>query len=142
MRFVNWKYPEIQERKLTEYYWLVHHRDNLKLGTHTDIGAFTYLNAKAGITIEDFVQIGSHCSLYSISTIDGNEGPIHLQKNCRIGTHSVIMPNVIVGKNTIIGACSYVNRTIPDNVMAFGTPARVVRKLTEEEIRAREAETQ
>lgn len=128
-RFDNWKYPLIEEFKLTEYYWLVKHKDNLNLGYKTDIGAFTFINAKNGITIEDYVQIGSHCSLYSISTVDDKEGPIILKKNCRIGSHSTIMPNVTVGANSIIGAHSFVNKNVPDNVMAFGTPIKIIKQL-------------
>lgn len=134
-RFKSWKPPEIEERKLNEYNWIVQNKDNLKLGYKTDIGAFTYINAKNNVTIEDHVQIGSHCSIYSVSTIDNKEGPIILKKNCRIGTHSVVMPNVTVGENSIIGAFSFVNRDIPENSIAFGTPAKVIRKLTEEEIK-------
>ena len=139
-RFKSWKPPKIEERKLNEYNWIVKNKDNLKLGYKTDIGAFTYINAKNNVTIEDHVQIGSHCSIYSVSTIDNKEGPITLKKNCRIGTHSVVMPNVTVGKNSIIGAFSFVNRDIPENSIAFGTPARVIRKLTEEEIKKFEDE--
>jgi acetyltransferase-like isoleucine patch superfamily enzyme len=99
-----------------------------------DIGAFTYINAKKGVTIEDYVQIGSHCSLYSISTIDNKEGRITLKKNCRLGTHSVIMPGVTIGENTIIGAFSFVNSDIADSTLAYGVPAKVTRKLTKKEI--------
>ena len=134
-RFKNWKPPEIEEGKLNEYNWIVQNKNNLKLGYKTDIGAFTCINAKNNVTIEDHVQIGSHCSIYSVSTIDNKEGPVTLKKNCRIGTHSVVMPNVTVGKNSIIGAFSFVNRDIPENSIAFGTPAKVIRKLTEEEIK-------
>jgi acetyltransferase-like isoleucine patch superfamily enzyme len=52
------------------------------------------------------------------------------------------MPNVTVGENSIVGAFSYVTKDIPKNVMAFGTPARVVRSLTPEEIQKLEEETQ
>jgi len=41
---------------------------------------------------------------------------------------SVIMPGVTVGENTIIGAFSFVNKSIPANVIAFGIPARVIKK--------------
>jgi acetyltransferase-like isoleucine patch superfamily enzyme len=128
-RFDNWEYPLIEENKLNEYHWLVQHKNNLKLGYKTDIGAFTYINAKNGITIEDYVQIGSHCSLYTISTIDNEEGPITLRNNCRIGSHSIIMPNVTVGNNSIIGAHSFVNKNIPDNVLAFGIPIKIIKNI-------------
>ena len=129
MRFKDWKYPEIEEGKLTKYNWVVQHKDKLKLGYKTDIGAFTYINAKNGVIIEDYVQIGSHCSIYSVSTIDNKEGEVILKKGCRIGSHSVIMPGVTIGENSIIGAFSFVNEDVPDNVVAVGVPTKVTRNI-------------
>jgi acetyltransferase-like isoleucine patch superfamily enzyme len=128
MRFKNWEYPDIEEGKLTEYNWVVQHKDKLKLGYKTDIGAFTYINAKSGIIIEDYVQ----CSIYSVSTIDNKEGEVILKKGCRIGSHSVIMPSVTVGENSIIGAFSFVNMDVPDNTVAVGVPAKVIKKIKED----------
>ena len=127
-RFKEWEYPKIEEGKLTKYNWMVQNKDGLKLGYKTDIGAFTYINAKNGVVVEDFVQIGSHCSLYSVSTIDNKEGQITLKKNCKIGSHSVIMPGVTIGENAVIGAFSFVNRDVPSNVVAAGVPVRMIKK--------------
>jgi len=129
MRFKRWEYPEIEEGKLTKYNWMVQYKAKLKLGYKTDIGAFTYINAKNGVIIEDYVQIGSHCAIYSVSTIDNKEGTVTLKKNCKIGNHSVIMPGVTVGENSVIGAFSFVNRDIPANVVAVGIPVKIVKKV-------------
>ena len=128
-RFSNWKYPEIIDGQSTKYNWVVQNLDGFVLGQETDIGAFSYINALYGVVIEDNVQIGSHCSVYSVSTIDDSSGRILLSKNCRIGSHSTILPGVTVGKNSIVGAHSLVNKDIPDNVIAFGVPAKVIRQL-------------
>ena len=128
-RFTNWKYPDIEDGKPTKYNWVVQNLDGLKLGFRTDIGAFSYINAKKGVTIEDEVQIGSHCSIYSISTIDNSAGEVVLKENCKIGSHSTILPGVTIGINSIIGAHSLVNRDIPNDVIAFGVPAKIIRKI-------------
>ena len=128
-RFTNWKYPEIEDGKPTKYNWVVQKLDGLNLGINTDIGAFSYINAKYGVVIEDEVQIGSHCSIYSVSTIDNSSGKVVLKNNCRIGSHSTILPGVSIGKNSIIGAHRLVNKDIPDNVVALGVHAKVMRKL-------------
>jgi len=128
-RFNNWKYPKIEEGKPTKYNWVVQHKRNLKLGKFTDIGTFTYINAKNKVIVEDYAQIGSHCAIYSVSTIDNKEGKVVLGKNCKIGSHSVIMPGVTVGKNSIVGAFSFVNKKIPDNTLACGVPVKLVKKL-------------
>jgi acetyltransferase-like isoleucine patch superfamily enzyme len=131
-RFEEWMYPEIIEGRLNQYLWMVQHKDNFQLGYKTDIGAFTYINAKNGVVIEDFVQIGSHCSIYSVSTIDGKEGKVVLKKNCKIGSHSIIMPGVTIGENSVIGAFSFINNDIPDNVTAFGVPVKITNQIDKE----------
>lgn len=128
-RFKNWQAPEVKEGKLTKWHWLVRHKNNLKLGRHTDIGAFTYINAENGVVIEDDVQVGSHCSIYSVSTIDDKNGKVALKKNCKIGSHSVIMPGVTIGENSIVGAFSFVNKDVPPNIIACGIPVKIIRKI-------------
>lgn len=129
--FKNWKKPIIKEGKLTKWNWMVQGIKNFKLGKNTDIGVFCYINAAKGVIIEEGVQIGSHCSIYSVSTIDGKEGKVILKKNCKVGTHSTIMPGVIIGENSIVGAHSFVKKNIPDNVLAFGVPVKIIRRLAE-----------
>ena len=125
-RFDDWTPPVIEHGKLTKYNWLVQNPDGLKLGYKSDIGAFTYINAKYGVTIEAEVQIGSHCSIYSVSTIDDRHAPVVLKRNARIGSHSTVMPGVTIGENAVIGAHSFVNKDIPTNCVAYGVPAKVI----------------
>lgn len=132
-RFTNWKYPKMQDGKLSKYNWVVQNIEGFDLGFETDIGAFTYINALHSVIIEDYVQIGSHCSIYSVSTIDNSHGKVILKKNCRIGSHSTILPGISIGENSIIGAHSLVTKDIPDNVVAYGTPCRVSRKLNNDQ---------
>ena len=124
-----WKTPKINNGKLTKWNWLVQGRENLKLGERTDIGAFTYINASKGVIIEDNVQIGSHCSIYSRSTIDNKNGKVIIRENACLGTHTTVMPRVTIGKNSIIGAYSFVNKNIPDNVIAYGVPVKIIKKI-------------
>ena len=126
-RFSNWTPPEIVHNVPTVYNWLVQYPEGLVLGHRSDIGAFTYINAKHGVEIGEEVQIGSHCSIYSVSTIDDKTGRVVLKRNARLGTHSTIMPGVTIGENAIVGAHSFVNSDVPDNGVAYGVPARVVR---------------
>ena len=128
-RFENWKYPEIEDGVPTKYTWIVQNLNQFELGKNTDIGAFTYINAKFGVRIDDNVQIGSHSSNYSISTIDNNTGRVHLKRNSKLGSHSTVLPGVIIGENSIIGAHSLVICDIPPNVVAFGVPAKVFKKI-------------
>ncbi len=89
------------------------------LASYTDIGYGTYIQAEYGVTIEENVQIGSHCSIYSISTISDKHGPVILKRNCRIGSHSIIMPGVTIGENSIVGAFSYISHDVPENKIIY-----------------------
>lgn len=57
--------------------------------------------------------------------------PVHIGKNVWIGAGVLIMPGVSIGENTIIGAGSVVTKDIPANVVAFGSPCRVIREIGE-----------
>jgi acetyltransferase-like isoleucine patch superfamily enzyme len=103
------------------------HHENLILGEKTDIGAFTYINARYGVEIQDNVQIGSHCSIYSLSTIDDKKGKVIIKKNARIGSHSIIMPGVTVGKDAVVGAMSFVTEDVPDDAVVAGVPASAIK---------------
>ena len=124
----NWEKPIILHGRPTRYLWSVWHPQNLQLGKNSDIGAYCYLNAKHGIKIGEGVQIGSHCSIYSISTIDDKRGKVILRKNARIGSHSVVMPGVTIGKNAVVGAMSFVNKDIPAGALAYGCPVRIIKR--------------
>ena len=131
-RFENWKQPEIDPEGWTKYGWRCQHPEKLDLGEYVDIGCFTYLNARYGIKIGKNVQIGSHCSVYSWSTIDDKKGKVTIKKNAKVGSHSVVTPGVTIGENCVIGAHSFVNKDIPANVMAWGTPIKVRKKMGNE----------
>lgn len=127
-RFGKWRFPRIVEGVPTRYTWVVRNKKNFKLGRYTDIGAFTYINARYGVTVGEHVQIGAHCSVYSESSIDDKKGPVVLGENCRIGAHCVVMPGVTVGPNAVVGAFSFINRDIPANARAWGVPVKIQRK--------------
>ena len=101
--------------------------EGLEIGDRCDIGAFTYINAKYGIKIGARVEIGSHCSIYSVSTIDDKTGKVNIGDDSCIGSHSTVMPGVQIGDNVTVGAHSFVNKNLPDNCIAFGVPAKIIK---------------
>lgn len=124
-RFDKWEKPEIEDGEITDYNWLVQDSENLKLGNYTDVGAFTYINASKGVEIRKNAQIGSHCAIYSKSTIDEKEGKVVIGENAKIGSHSTVMPGVTIGENAKIGAHSFVNKDVPPGKTAYGTPIEI-----------------
>jgi acetyltransferase-like isoleucine patch superfamily enzyme len=110
----NWVKPEIEHGKWTKYLYAVWHPENLKLGDYVDIGAGTIILAHNGVTIEDGVQIGSHCTIHSADTERGVFGPVVLKKDCRIGAGTKVYPNVTIGQSARIGANCVINADIGD----------------------------
>jgi acetyltransferase-like isoleucine patch superfamily enzyme len=53
-------------------------------------------------------------------------GPIVIEDNCVIGQNVILMPDIHIGKNSIVGAGSVVISNIPPNSIAMGVPARVL----------------
>jgi acetyltransferase-like isoleucine patch superfamily enzyme len=55
--------------------------------------------------------------------------PIHIGDNVLIGWGSIVLPGVTIGSNVVIGAGSVVSKNIPDNSVAVGNPARVIKDI-------------
>lgn len=64
----------------------------------------------------------------------GTSKPITIQDDVWIGANATVCGGVIIGKGSIIGAGSVVNKDIPEGVIAVGNPCKVLRKITEEDI--------
>ena len=96
------------------------------LGGNIHIGKCTYVSLACilghDVVLEDFVTLSHDVNL---------SGSVHIGEGTYIGTGTVIRDEVTIGKNCIIGMGSLVTRDIPDNVVAYGSPCRVVRENTD-----------
>jgi maltose O-acetyltransferase len=105
------------------------------------IGNDVYLNS--GVTIEVWheVRIGNNVLMAPfVSIIDDDrhelepgtilyKGPTVIGNNVWLGRNAVILPGIVIGDGSAIGANSVVTKDIPPNSFAAGSPARVIRKL-------------
>ena len=66
-----------------------------------------------------FVMAHDHCRALKIDTYIG--------KDCVIGINSIIMPGVHIGNQVVIGGGAVVTKDIPDNSIAVGNPAKVIK---------------
>ncbi|MBQ4059178.1 MAG: hypothetical protein IJD40_09635 [Lachnospiraceae bacterium] len=58
-----------------------------------------------------------------------SKGPVKIGKNVWIGRCTSILSGVTIGDNVIVGANSVVTHDIPDNCMAVGVPAKIIKRL-------------
>jgi len=58
-------------------------------------------------------------------------GRIRVNDNCFIGNRAIILPNVTIGPNSIVGAGAVVTHDVPPNTIVAGVPARIVTSLDE-----------
>lgn len=63
--------------------------------------------------------------------------PIVIEDKVWIGSNAVVLPGVRIGYGSVVGAGSVVSRSIPPMSVALGTPCRVVRPVTDEDLAAR-----
>jgi len=122
-----WTKPIFDKNGMTQWYWRVTNIENFNLGNQVEIGSFTVIDAKYGVTIEDNVKIGWSCSIFSNSTIDNKKGKIILKQGCNLGAHSVVLPGITIGENATVGANSLVNKNIPSNEIWVGSPAHKIK---------------
>ncbi len=87
-----------------------------------------------GLTIEDDVFIGPNVAftndMYPKSKQHLSEYPKTLiKKGASIGANATILPGIIVGENSLIGAGSVVTKDVPDNCVVVGNPAKILRNV-------------
>ena len=108
---------------------------NVKVGKNTWIGPFTLLDGSGELTIGDYCSISAGVQIYTHDTVEwalsgGKESyeyaSVKVGNRCYIGAQSVIVKGVSIGDRSVIGACSFVNRDIPPNSIAFGVPCRLM----------------
>lgn len=127
-----WIRPIIKHGEPTAWNWWVWYPENFTLGNNVDIGSGTNIFCHEKIIIEDNVKVGGCCLIYTYNSIDETRGPVILKKGCKIGAHTIILPNVEIGENSIVGAHSLVKENIKSNVMAMGIPAKKKRRINNE----------
>jgi acetyltransferase-like isoleucine patch superfamily enzyme len=120
--------------------------DRLTLADHVYIGHFNLLDASGGLTIDEGVQITSHCAIVTHSAHRSQRllgqafatwagpgerpgwigGPVRIGAYSFIGPHSVIEANTQLGRGTIVCAGARVRGVFPDFAVLDGHPAQVV----------------
>lgn len=110
--------------------------DDVEIGNHSTISCFNEIDIMRGVLTGPQVWIGDNNHEYENPNIPIRFQGVRAKKGDRIliesgtwiGTNVVIVGNVRIGKNCVIGANSVVTKDIPDYSVAVGIPAKVVKR--------------
>jgi len=105
----------------------------LKIGKRVIIMEYSFINPTKPIILGDDTGIGGHCLLFThgswLNQLDGfpvTFAPITMGKRVWLPWRVFIMPGVEIGDEVVIGANSLVSKSLPSNVLAAGSPAKVL----------------
>lgn len=113
---------------------------NIHIGEAGFLNHGCYLMDGAPIRIGKHAFIGPFCGFYTANHALNHEQrnaglelaqPINIGDNVWLGANVTVLPGVTIGEGSVIGAGSVVAKDIPPNVLAMGTPCRVIREITE-----------
>lgn len=115
-------------------------------GAHVHFGKYVYANFNLTLVDDTHIYVGDH-TMFGPGVIVATAGhpilpelrervyqhnqPVTIGKNCWIGAGAILLPGVHVGDNTVIGAGSVVTHDIPADVVAVGSPCRILRPISD-----------
>ena len=96
----------------------------VSIAPFTTIGDFVHINRN--------VSIGHHTTIMQYTRVNAGStvsGQCTIGENVMLGPNSTILDRIVIGNSSIIGAASLVNKNIPDHVVAYGNPTKVIREI-------------
>jgi len=120
----------------------------VKIGNGVGIFENTVINPSEPVEIGDNCGIGADVMIWTHGAwlditkgFPSDFGPVKIGKNVWLPARSVVLPNVTIGNDVVIGINSIINRSLPNGCFAAGSPCKVIKenvypkKLSEEEIK-------
>ena len=108
---------------------------NVKIGKHVGIFEGTIINPSESIEIGDDVGIGGEVMIWTHGAwlditqgFPSDFGPVKIGNRVWLPARSIVLPNVSIGDDTVIGIGSVINRDLPSGCFAAGSPCKVIRE--------------
>ncbi|WP_298584498.1 DapH/DapD/GlmU-related protein [uncultured Kocuria sp.] len=111
---------------------------NITLGKRVFINSGCRFQDQGGVVIGDDCLIGHNTVLATLNhdldpsrRADMHPAPIVIGRNVWIGSNATVLPGVTIGDDAVVAAASVVTRDVPERSVVVGSPARVVRSVTD-----------
>ncbi len=96
----------------------------VSIGDNVKIGALTIITDTDAHSMDPVLRANPKTDF-----VNARKAPIVIKDNAFIGANCFICKGVTIGENSIVGACSVVTKSIPDNEIWAGNPARFIKKI-------------
>jgi len=110
-------------------------RSHVEIGSYVGVFENTVINPSEPVSIGDYVGIGADVLIWThgawLDPLDGFPsafGPVEIGANVWLPARSIVLPNVKIGRDTVIAINSVVNRDLPSGCLAGGNPAKVLKE--------------
>lgn len=111
----------------------LNHASEMRIGNHTVINQHCYLDGRGGLFVGDNVNISSHTILLAGShdlqdgrSFSGLIRAVTIESYAWLGTRSMVLPGVTVGRGAVVAAGAVVTRSVSPYCVVAGIPARQI----------------
>ena len=108
---------------------------SVKIGKGVGIFENTMINPSESVEIGDNCGIGADVMIWThggwldiLQGFPSDFGPVRIGKNVWLPARSIVLPNVSIGDNVVIGINSIINRSLPSGCFAAGAPCKVIKE--------------
>lgn len=108
---------------------------NVTIGDYVGLFEGVVINPNSNVYIGDHAGIGADVMIWThgawLNPLEGfpkDFGPVHIGKNVWLPARTIVLPNVTIGDNVVVGTNSLVNKSLPSGCLAAGSPVKVLKE--------------